>query len=79
VTFPAGEGSFRGASIMSTRSAYSYIRAPRPVGPKAGTVPELEVLYYCEHCSTVFLDGRDAAAHGTISAHSVHKLAPVEG
>lgn len=52
---------------------------PRPVGAKAGTVPEVEVLFYCEQCVTVFLDGRDADAHGAISGHPMHKLAPAEG
>lgn len=49
------------------------------MGAEAGTVPELDIVFYCEQCATVFLDGRDADAHSTISGHSMHKLAPING
>lgn len=44
--------------------------------PAAETVPDSEILFYCEQCSTVFLDGRDADAHWAISGHEMYRLAP---
>jgi hypothetical protein len=42
----------------------------------AETVPESEILFFCEQCSTVFLDERDADAHGATSGHDMHRLVP---
>ncbi|MEW5841296.1 hypothetical protein [Nitrososphaera sp.] len=46
------------------------------MGQRPETVPDAEVLFYCEQCSLVFLDPRDASAHEAISSHAMHRLAP---
>ena len=46
------------------------------MAPAAETVPESEILFFCEQCSTVFLDERDADAHGAIPGHDMYRLAP---